>query len=259
MMSAEFLYTFGPSLAGAALIVAVHMLAGKMHFLERWDGTGLDFLAGIAMAYVFIDILPHLAGKQERFAKLSDQGIYGFIAHHVYILALAGFVIFLAVIRREDDWRQSIPTGEVTLATASLPLRIEAVSLAAYSFIIGSMLAKQPAHRIEPPLFFAAAMAAHFAGLDHLMHQRYPKLYDGALRYVLSATVLSGWLLGLLLAMSSVIYTATFAFLAGGITIVTMIFELPRMTSGGRYRSFCLGAIAFTLVMVALESVKATG
>jgi hypothetical protein len=256
-MSTEFLHTFGPSLAGAALIVAVHMLAGKMHFLERWDGTGLDFVAGIAMAYVFIDILPHLAGKQERFAELSDQGIYGFIAHHVYILALAGFVIYMVLIRTEDRWRQSLRAEEVTLASASLPLKIEALSLAVYSFIIGSMLAKQPTHRIEPPLFFAAAMAAHFAGLDHLIHHRYPKLYDGALRYLLSAALLSGWLLGLLFAMSGVIYAATFAFLAGGIVIVTMIFELPRVVSPRRYWSFCGGAAAFTLILLVLELMRA--
>jgi len=256
-MSTEFLYTFGPSLAGAALIVAVHMLAGKMHFLERWDGMGLDFLAGIAMAYVFVDILPHLAGKQERFAKLDDQGIHGFIAHHVYILALAGFVVYLAVIHTEDRWRQSRRTGEVTLATAPLPVKIEAVSFAAYSFIIGSMLAEQPTHRIEPSLFFAAVMAAHFIGLDHLAHQRYPKLYDGALRYMLIATLLAGWLLGLLIEMSGVLYAATFAFLAGGIIIVTITFELPRVTSPRRYWSFCGGAAAFTLILLALESVRA--
>ena len=42
-MGTEFLHIYGPSLAGAALIAAVHMLAGKMRFLERWDGPGLDF------------------------------------------------------------------------------------------------------------------------------------------------------------------------------------------------------------------------
>ena len=53
-MTTPTLYSYGPSFAGLALIVAVHLLAGKMHFLDRRNGAALDFLAGIATAYVFV-------------------------------------------------------------------------------------------------------------------------------------------------------------------------------------------------------------
>lgn len=256
-MTTEVLYTYGPSFAGALLIATAQLLAGKKHFLERHDGAGLDFLAGIAVAYVFVDILPHLAAKQEKFAKLGDGGIYGFLQHHIYILALAGFLIYLGVILSEGRWRKSLPAGGVTWANARLSLKIEAVSLAAYSFIIGYMLAEQPTHRYEPSLVFAAAMAAHFVGLGHLFHHRYPQVYDGAGRYLLIAALLAGWLLGFFVEMSGVYYAATFAFLAGGVISVTTIFELPRVTSTKRYGSFASGAVAFTLTVLLLESVRA--
>jgi hypothetical protein len=253
------LYIYGPSFAGLVLMVLVYLFIGKMHFLDRRDGLWLDFLAGIAVAYVFVDILPHLAGKQEKFAKLTGELGFGFLYHHVYLLALAGFLIFLGVILSHERWRLSSTGAEVTWSSAPLAIKTEVIGLALYSAIVGYMLAEQPTHRVEPSLVFATAMAAHFTGLAHLSHHRYPKLYDGSERYLLVISLLAGWILGLLFEFSGLVYAGMFAFLAGGITIVTMIFELPRMTSGGRYRAFCIGAIAFALVMVALESVKATG
>ena len=256
-MIAQMLHTYGPSFAGAALIATVHLLAGKMRFLDRRDGALLDFLAGVAIAYVFVDILPHLAGKQEGFAKLGDEGIYGFLEHHIYILALAGFLIYLGVILSDNKRRETLPTDKVRLANAPLPVKFEALSLAGYTFIIGYMLAEQPTHRIEPALIFAIAMAAHFIGLDHLFHQRYAELYDSGVRYLLTAALLAGWLLGFLIELSGVLYAASFAFLAGGIMIVATIFELPRISSPKRYWSFCGGAVAFTLVILVLESMRA--
>ena len=113
-----------------------------------------------------------------------------------------------------------------------------------------------PRCRIEPALVFAAATAAHFIGLDHLFHHRYPRLYDSFERYLLAASLLLGWLLGWFVEMPDVLYAATFAFLAGGIIIVTIIFELPRVTSAKRYGSFCAGAAAFTLLVLVLEFVR---
>ena len=50
------------SLASVSLLMIVHILVGHLHFLEqeRWRSVG----AGIAMSYVFLDILPHLSSKQ---------------------------------------------------------------------------------------------------------------------------------------------------------------------------------------------------
>lgn len=240
-------------------MVMVYLFIGKMHFLDRRDGLWLDCLAGIAVAYVFVDILPHLAGKQEKFVKLGGELVYGFLHLHVYLLALAGFLVFLGVILSHERWRLSSTGAEVTWSSAPLAIKVEVIGLALYTAIVGYMLAEQPTHRAEPSLVFAIAMAAHFTGLAHLSHHRYPKLYDGSERYLLAMSLPAGWFLGLFFEFSGLVYAGMFAFLAGCIVVVTMIFELPRMTSGGRYRAFCFGAVAFTLAIVVLESVKVTG
>lgn len=248
--------TYGASLVGLVLIGLVHLLVGRMHFLERRDGVWLDFLAGIAVAYVFVDILPHLADKQVKFAKLGDEGLHGFLHLHIYVLALIGFLAFLGILLSAQRDRLQMVTMDITFAGAPLAIKVEVVSLALYTGLIGYMLAEQPTHRAEPSLVFASAMAAHYVGLDHLSRHHYPKLYDGIERYLLVAFLVLGWLLGTFLEFSGLPYAATFAFLAGGIIAVTTVYELPRITSKGRYWSFCCGAAAFTLVIMALESVR---
>jgi len=251
-MASHALQTYGASFAGALLIVTVHLLAGRLHFLDRRDGAALDFLAGIALAYVFVDILPHLAGKQSHF----DEGGYSFLQHHIYIMALVGFLSYMAVILLDERRRKAGSGENVGWASAPWPIKIEAGSFACYAFIVGYMLAEQPTHRIEPALVFAVVMAAHFIGLDHLFHRRYPRLYDSVVRYLTTAGLLIGWLLGWFVEMPDVLYAAVFAFLAGGIMIVGVIFELPRVTSARRYWSFCGGAAAFTLAILLLEFVR---
>ena len=73
---------------------------------------------------------------------------------------------------------------------------------------------------------------------------------------MLIAALLAGWLLGFFVELSGVLYAASFAFLAGGLMIVATIFELPRITSPKRYWSFCGGAVAFTLAILVLESMR---
>lgn len=248
--------TYGPSLVGLVLIVSVHLQVGRMHFLERRDGVWLDFLAGIAAGYVFVDILPHLADKQVKFAKLGDEGMHGFLHLHIYVLALIGFLAFLGVFLAGQRGRLQIGTTVASFADSPLPIKVELVSLALYTGLIGYMLAEQPTHRAEPSLVFASAMAAHYVGLDHLVRHHYPKLYDGTERYLLVALLVLGWLLGVFIEFSGLLYAAVFAFLAGGIIVMTAIYELPRITSKRRYWSFCSGAAVFTLAIMALESVR---
>ena len=62
----EGIAIYGPSFAGASLIALVHLFGHRLRFLHTPQSSWLDFLAGVALGYVFVDILPHLAGKPHR-------------------------------------------------------------------------------------------------------------------------------------------------------------------------------------------------
>ena len=70
----EELIVHGPSLLGACLIAFVHVFVRSFRFLDKPNSVWPDFLAGVALGYVFVDILPHLAGKQEMLRTAVDAG-----------------------------------------------------------------------------------------------------------------------------------------------------------------------------------------
>ncbi|MCZ6765831.1 MAG: hypothetical protein O7D32_02750, partial [bacterium] len=62
------------------------------------DNLWIPSSAGVAIAYVFMDIFPHLAKSREKLENVVDSGIYGFLAHNVYLVALAGFAFYLGIV-----------------------------------------------------------------------------------------------------------------------------------------------------------------
>jgi hypothetical protein len=127
-------------------------------------------------------------------------------------------------------------------------------SLALYSFIIGDMVAEQFTREPARGLVFSIAMAAHVAGLDHLYRHLLPRFYDKVLRYLLAASIYLGLLFGFVGELSPAVYALIFSFLAGGLIIVTAIYELPRIKSWRPYAGFCAGAIAFTFLILVMEN-----
>jgi hypothetical protein len=99
-------------------------------------------------------------------------------------------------------------------------------------------------------------MAAHFVGLDHFYRHMYPRLYDAGLRYGLAAALYGGWVLGVLGELPDETFALLFAFLAGGIIVISAMFELPRVKSWRPYVGFCAGAVGFSAMVLILEGLK---
>ncbi|MBW2243170.1 MAG: hypothetical protein JRH01_14385 [Deltaproteobacteria bacterium] len=245
--------TFGPSFCGATLIVLVHLFIHRSRFLKGQQNPWPDFLAGIALGYLFVEIFPHLASFQQKLLAAADGGPLGFLEHHAYLMAAAGFLVHLAIgLSGERARSQRVPE---TISIGNLPLAVglSAFSLAAYAFLIGYMLAEQPTHRAGAGIGFGVAMAAHFVGLDHFYRDRYPQLWDAALRYVLAGAVYGGWIFGVTGELSDPVYALAFTFLAGGLIVATPLFELPRVKSWRSYASFCAGAIVFSALILFVQ------
>jgi hypothetical protein len=154
---------------------------------------------------------------------------------------LAGFLLYLAIVLSGEQARSQRAPEELTISELPVAVRFGASSVAAYAFLIGYMLAEQCTHGAGSGFGFALAMAAHFVGLDHLYSRRHPRLYDAGLRYVLAGAVYVGWGSGAVGELSGPVYALLFTFLAGGIMIITAVFELPRVKSWRQYAAFCAG------------------
>ena len=96
-------------------------------------------------------------------------------------------------------------------------------------------------------------MAMHFAGTDGIVYEHDPNYYDRSVRFMFVASVYIGWLTGVLMEVSDATLTLWFAFLAGGLIVVTTIHELPRIQSRRQYGAFVIGAGVFSALVLATE------
>jgi hypothetical protein len=254
-MSQEIV-TYGPSFVGATLIFLVQLFVQRLRFLDRPQSIWPDFFSGIGLGYVFVEILPHLASKQQALFEATDTGLLGFLEHHAYLMAMAGFLLYLAIVLSGERARSQRATEKSTISELPVAAGFGAASTAAYAFLIGYMLAEQCTHGAGSGFAFALAMAAHFVGLDHFYRRLYPRLYDAGLRYLLGGALYAGWVFGAVGELSDPVYALLFTFLAGGIMIITAVFELPRVRSWRQYAGFCAGAIAFSSLIVVVEGLK---
>jgi hypothetical protein len=239
------------SLAGMFVLMLVHLFVGRMHFLEqeRWR----SIVAGVAMSYVFLDILPHLSSQQYAIRDTVGTGFGAFLEHHAYLLALAGFVLYfgLAGVAKTSRTSQAVKAGPSKPHTAVYVL---VLALAAYCFLIGFLVGEQPDHRYEPVIIFALAMTIHMAGVDHTVRDQNPQFYDQIFRYVLAAATFAGWLLGIVTTVPDIVFALVFSLVVGEIIVVAFLYELPVVARSKRYWLFVGGVAAFSALLLIYEA-----
>ncbi|MCW8193635.1 hypothetical protein F6455_02395 [Proteobacteria bacterium 005FR1] len=231
---------------GCAVVFAlIHLFIGKLTFLDvvprsRW----LSFSGGVAVAYVFMHILPELSGHQATFAEALEVDDTA-AEMWVYLLALAGLAVFYGLERAAKVSRRASPENRVEADV----LWLHIVSFAIYNVLIGYLLL----HREEPGLWslltFAVAMSLHFVTNDFGLRQDQKQQYDRAGRWVIALAVLVGWLLGVFTSIPEVIVGFAFAFLAGGIVLNVLKEELPEERQS-RFWPFALGGAGYALMLV---------
>jgi len=241
------------SLAAVFLVMLVHLFAGRMHFLEREPWRSMA--PGVAMSYVFLDILPHLSKKQQALEFGEGAGLALFLQNHAYLLALVGFTLFLGLAKiNSASGAQETMGDEERQGRSVLYLRI--LPLAVYGALIGFLIGEQPDHRYEPVIVFACAMAIHMAGVNHALRHRMLRLYDSSLRYLFAGATLAGWLLGEVTRISDFIFALTFSFVAGAILIVAFVYELPAVAGGKSYFYFSAGVAGFSALLLLYEALS---
>ncbi|MFJ6412620.1 hypothetical protein [Terribacillus sp. AE2B 122] len=88
-MSKGIFHVFWLSLIFAAGFALIHYFSKYMSFLrETHRSKFLSVSAGIAVAYVFVHLLPELNTYQEQLETKLGDSIWRYAEHHIYIVAL---------------------------------------------------------------------------------------------------------------------------------------------------------------------------
>lgn len=244
---------YGETAITAAMVagfVAIHVFVNRLHFLDvtprsRW----LSFAGGVAVAYVFLHVLPDIAAHEREFAE--TLGLSAVAAESaIYSLTLAGLAVFYGLERavKVSRARSRSEGGEDRPSNKALYLHL--VTYGMFNALVGYLLL----HREESggwalALYFVA-MGLHFLTADFGMRQDHREAYDALGRWVISGAVVAGWIVGLTVELSSIFIGFLFAFLAGGIILNVLKEELPEERQSF-FLPFLLGVLLYAGLILA--------
>ena len=228
----------------AVALAALHLFAGRIRFRDIPRSRLLSIAGGVAVAYIFVRLLPELDAAGEHVAPLLPQ-----LAHPVYLLALTGLGLFYGVERaaKNSKQRDTSPAGARRASTAATWLSF--VSYGTYNAIIGYALIRDQ-DDLRSLLLFAVAMGLHFAVNDHSLRTEHREAYDGVGRWVLAAAVVVGGVAGALITVGDAVIGALLAFIGGGVILNVMKEELPEERASS-FPAFAAGAVLYTRLLLA--------
>ena len=232
------------SFVGAALLACAFVLS---HYCQqftakikrRWQALS----AGVAVAYVFMNVIPELEEHRPTVAG-SAAGTLLDAEKRIYLWTLAGFVTFVGLSRLPAH---SSPNAS---RTAQVPFWGEMAGYSLYTLLIGYLLV----HREDPSLLslglFVFAMGLHLFMVDIELVEQFAGFYQPWGRMLLVASILVGWMLGIADALPNSFTSRLFAFVIGAVVVISAREELPAGQSC-RFSWFAGGAFLYaTLLML---------
>lgn len=232
-------------------LVSVHLFSSNLRFLHvvprsRW----LSFGSGVSVAYVFVHVLPDLSAAQETLSRSwGEAGV--FLEHHVYLVALVGLAAFYGLERTAKvSRRRNREAGQGDVTDAGV-FWLHMLSFALYNALIGYLLLHREESGFASLLLYAVAMALHFVVNDYGLREHHKKPYDQMGRWILSAAVIAGWVIGSRTHISPAAIAVLFAFLAGGIMLNVLKEELPEDRESC-FWAFLSGTASYATLLLAL-------
>jgi hypothetical protein len=207
---------------------------------RRWQALS----AGAAVAYVFVHVMPELEEHRPIVAGSAVGALFD-TEKHIYLWALAGFVVFAGL----STLKYSTPADGLRPNHAGPVFWGEIAGYASYTLLIGYLLV----HREDATLLslglFVLAMLVHLFMVDNELAEKFQRRYEPQGSIILASGVLVGWVLGTLDAFPDSFTSRMFAFVVGGVVITTAHEELPTDESG-RFWWFVGGATFYSALLM---------
>lgn len=221
------------------------------HYLSPWFANRLpsdgrryvSFAGGVAVAYVFLHMLPSLVEYNKPIGHflLTNQWLTPFTELLIYIVALFGFLIYYGLDLLAERFRERVsgyrPVYGLHLAMFCL-----------YNFLITYTMSLRAQSSIMAAFLFTFAMALHFVLTDRKFTRLYQIQFNHTGRFILIMALFFGWLCSVIFDPVNVLLAAFMvAFLAGSVLLNVFKEELPSagLTS---YYWFSFGAILITVI-----------
>jgi hypothetical protein len=225
------------------LLAAVHVAYGALlSRFERQSKWLLQFSAGVALAYVFIYLLPKIGDATGYIAAQGDR-VHDFGVYRLYLFLLAGFLSYYAVDFLEFRGTRA-SAARLTLHTAGFCI---------YNALVGFSVYHLPRNHDGAFLLAALVLALHFFGINHLLHDWHGRQFERIIRWLLVASLLTGAALGGVLEYRNDLAIMAIAFIGGAIMMNAIRIKLPE-PQDARLMPLLLGATLVVVISFILRS-----
>lgn len=239
------------SLVIAVVLAGLHLAAlriRKLPFVPE-SVTG-SFAGGLAVAYVFLHLLPEIAEGNEAIGELLEDTIEvtPLFDLGIFVVALTGFTAFygldrLATSRRTRNHPDSAGVYWLHLG-----------AFAFYNALITYTMALRLETGLLFTILFAIAMGLHFVLTDRHLEEHYPHRFAASGRMVLAGALLVGWLLSALFAPTSTVTVAILTALLGGSVLLNVFKEELPSNRGSSFPWFLAGMVLYSILLALITA-----
>lgn len=208
---------------------------------RRQDAVA-SFAGGVAVAYVFVHMLPELADGELAFSQIDIPDAIPdlFIQSALFLVALVGLVVFYAF----DAKAESSTAGSRKLYRANL------IMVGVLSLIFSYTNPDRIRLGADFAILFAIVMSLHFVLSDRGLARAHPQHFRRKDRWVLTAFLFAGLVLSYIAPPPNELFVAIpTAFLGGAVLMTVFREELPSVNVA-RLGWFTAGVTLFSALLL---------
>ncbi|MCF8530866.1 MAG: hypothetical protein K9G12_07205 [Candidatus Nanopelagicales bacterium] len=208
---------------------------------SRQDAVA-SFSGGVAVAYVFVHMLPELADGELAFSGIDIPDAIPdlFVQSALFLVALLGLVVFYAFDAKATESKE----GSVTLYRTNL------IMVGVLSLIFSYTNPDRIELGADFAILFAIVMSLHFILSDRGLARAHPNHFRREDRWVLSAFLFGGLALSYIAPPPNELFVAIpTAFLGGAVLMTVFREELPNV-SVARLGWFTSGVALFSALLL---------
>lgn len=235
------------------VLAALHLGAPHIRKLplvpERYTGS---FAGGLAVAYVFLHLLPEIAAGNEAIGEVLRDVLEPtpLLELAIFLVALFGFTVFYGLERLAQRHGESA-SGSGSVGVYWLHLG----SFMVYNVLITYTMVLRVRTGLLFALLFTVAMGLHFVLTDRGMVEHYPHRFRAQGRVLLGASLVTGWVLAAFLAPTSTLLVALLTALLGGSILLNVFKEEIPSNRGSSFFWFVTGLVFYAVLLAAVTSI----
>ena len=205
----------------SVVLAGLHLAAPRIRTLplvpERVIGS---FAGGLAIAYVFLHLLPEIAAGEEAVGEALSDVLRPtpLLELGIFAVALLGFTVFYGLER-------AARRGRVTGGEPAGVYWLHLASFGCYNALITYGMALRVRTGLAFALLFTLAMGLHFVLTDRGLEEHYPRRFARSGRLLLAAALGVGWALSAVAAPTSTLVVALLTALLGGSVLLNVFKE----------------------------------